>query len=65
MEVDKREDSVMLNITMTQFIYHFVVYAEYTLQMTGNFPLIYINNNNNNNSQNIRLEQEEDMEGNI
>ena len=54
----------MLNITMTQFIYHFVVYAEYTLQMTGNFPLIYINNNNNN-SQNIRLEQEEDMEGNI
>ena len=31
--------------------------------MTGNFPLIYINNNNN--SQNIRLEQEEDMEGNI
>ena len=55
----------MLNITMTQFIYHFVVYAEYTLQMTGNFPLIYINNNNNNNSQNMRLEQEEDMEGNI
>ena len=36
----------MLNITMTQFIYHFVVYAEYTLQMTANFPrLVYQNNN--------------------
>ena len=36
----------MLNITMTQIIYHFVVYAEYTLQMTANFPrLVYQNNN--------------------
>ena len=40
---NKKEDYVLLNITMTQFIYHFVVYAEYTLQMTANFLLKYIN----------------------